>query len=155
MRKDILPFLASTVNGISLGSLVFAGAVDIRALLDVLSSGKESILKELFPVWWPCGRDLMVPVSLIGVLLNSCMYIQRRKRHDVNKTLWLLPATMHATILLWTGIVMGGTIGNLMNAKGDDFNAAFKLFCKLHFPRILFSGIGASCSTLALMNHSD
>ena len=151
--NQLLPFLASTINGISFGGLVFVGAVDVRAFLAVLSSVKgESIIKELFPIWWPCGRDLMAPVGILGALLNFSIHLQQRKKLTntsnvfglAQADLWLVPAAMHFAIVMWTGSVMGSTIRHLMSAKDDQFREVFKTFCSLHFPRILFSGIAST-----------
>lgn len=155
MTFELIPFLASYINGASFGSLIFVGAVDARTFCSLASANHEEVLKKLFPVWWPYGRDLMLPIGVIGIALNSVAYTTAKKGNDT-KWYWLVPAAMHATISVWTGLVMGNNIRTLLEGEqAKNFIPVLNTFCLQHLPRIVFSGVGFAFSTLALMNGSS
>lgn len=156
MTFGIIPFLASSINGASFGSLLFVGAVDVRTLL-VLTSTRlpenEVLLRKFFSLWWPYGRDLMLPVGVMGLFFNIKAYFSMKENN--NRWYWLIPSVMHTSIVLWTGLVMGGTIKTLLNGETHNFSSEVRKFCYLHFPRVLFAGVGYAFSTFALMSDND
>lgn len=61
---------AGCLTLITTGANLFITAVDGRALLALADNNDESTLKALLPLWWPAGRDFMVPCGVLQLVLQ-------------------------------------------------------------------------------------
>jgi hypothetical protein len=142
------------LNGTSFGALLFVGAVDARTFL-ALADKKDAavsatIFRHFLPIWWPNGRDMMLPLGVIALLANVKAYFHPKTKST--KHYWLVPTATHGLILGWTGLVMSESIRKLLEGKEGEVSSVVRTFCYLHMPRILFAGVGMVFSTLALAN---
>ena len=74
--------------------------------------------------------------SVIGAITSMIAY------YKTKNVLWLVPVATHGATLLWTVGAMGGIIGKLMASKHEEVAKLTHQFCVLHYPRILFAGVG-------------
>lgn len=78
---------AGCLTLITTGSYLFVSAVDSRTLLALSDNNAESTLKALLPIWWPAGRDFMVPCGALQLILQAAAW---RLTED-NKCVTLCP----------------------------------------------------------------
>ena len=76
------------------------------------------------------------PLSVLGVITTTIAY------YKTKNIWWLVPVATHGATLLWTVGAMGGIIGKLMAAKHEEVTKLTQQFCVLHYPRIVFAGVG-------------
>jgi len=136
---------ATALAGIITGSLAFASAVDVRTLLTHVSQGKEGcdLVSKHFQVWWPCGRDWMVPLILAA---SAAQGIAFRATKQIN---WVYAGSLLFCIGPYTAIVLGEDIEALRKSTTTEVQNITRRFCMFHHVRV---GIAALAFGLSLNN---
>jgi hypothetical protein len=83
MSKDAIALLAPCFAGLTAGSLLFGSAVDVPTLLALQCSEKDkkkmdnnaTFLKGYFPIWWPLGAKLMIPLTIFSIISSGYNYV--------------------------------------------------------------------------------
>ena len=127
------------------GALLFCGAVSTKTLIDM--SDKTEFVKAYFPVWWPHGKNCMVPLIGTTVLSNiAAWYFTKDWR-------FLVSGGFCASVGFYTGLFMKeDSIDPLMkseDATDDDIQTFVKKFCRKHHPRTLLALTGLAVSIWA------
>ena len=126
--------LSQLFTGLLAGALTFVSFVDTRTYLTLCNSPETSShLKDIFPIWWPAGRDLMVPLLIMAATSNGFAYW-------VNNGGWQYVVAICCMVFigLWTAVVMGEDIGKLMRAKEmKSIRRSTRKFCTLHHVRLV------------------
>lgn len=133
---------AAATAGIATGCLTFVSFVDVRSFLSHADQKSTDLIQRHFPIWWPYGRDLMVPVLLSGVVSNLLAYRQ------TGKTNFGITAGLLGMIGPYTGLVLGEDIEALRKSNPTEVEKTTRSFCNLHHPRLVAA---ASAFGLALM----
>ena len=145
INTDKLAAVAATAcAGIATGCLTFVSAVDVRSFLSHVKNEKMDLIKNHFLVWWPCGRDLMVPVLISGVLSNLLAF--RLTKH-VN---FVYTAALIGCIGPYTGIILGEDIDALRKSDAAEVGNTTRRFCNLHHLRLVLATAGFGLSLFAL-----
>eukprot|EP00440_Ansanella_granifera_P068001 gb/GFBE01073768.1/.p1 GENE.gb/GFBE01073768.1/~~gb/GFBE01073768.1/.p1 ORF type:complete len:155 (+),score=28.13 gb/GFBE01073768.1/:1-465(+) len=136
VSRNAAALTAVGLSGTVVGSLAFVSFVDARLLLQLKS--KPGVLSEVFPVWWPFGRDWMVPLLASTALSNALVY------YLTKDAWWLVSAGSALSIGCYTAaFMMEATIDPLMKGGAADEVSNFtKEFCRRHQPRLLFAIAG-------------
>ena len=142
--KQLSGILATATAGIVAGCLTFVSFVDTRSFLSHVKNKDSDLIKSHFAIWWPCGRDLMKPLLLSGVICNAIAY--RTTRH-VN---FAATASLLACIGPYTAVVLGEDIESLRKSSCREVEETTYHFCKMHHLRLVAAGAGFGLSLLAL-----
>jgi len=126
--------VATGFSGILAGCLTFGSFVDTRAINLLVEAGEESVIKKFFPYWWPCGRDLMVPLLLLTTTAHALAFAVTREMS------WLLTGAASLSIGPYTAIVLGEDIAKLRSAETKEVANIARSFCRLHHPRTVIAG---------------
>mmetsp|Transcript_88318 Transcript_88318/g.258138 ORF Transcript_88318/g.258138 Transcript_88318/m.258138 type:complete len:148 (+) Transcript_88318:82-525(+) len=135
---------ATGCAGVLAGAFVFVSAVDTRTLSKIASSGDADTLKKFFPVWWPCGRDCMLPLLLSVAGSHAAAYWASKR------PCWLYTGAAAFAIAPYTALVLGEDIKSLMKAGSDEVCVTAQRFCMLHQPRLLVA-LGTFVASLAAL----
>ena len=135
---------ATGLAGIVTGALAFVSAVDTRTLLKLADSGQERVLQQLFPIWWPNGRDLMLPLLLVTAAAHGWAFGATRDQA------WLGTGGLVLAIAPYTKFVLGEDIAKLRAATSQDVQQITHSFCFWHHPRLLMALGAFGCSLLTL-----
>ncbi|CAG9462777.1 unnamed protein product [Pedinophyceae sp. YPF-701] len=137
---------ATGLTGLVAGSMTFASFVSTRTLLDLVDRKDTATLQRLFPVWWPKGRDLMVPLLGAATVAHGCAYGLTRDRA------WLLTGALTFSILPYTKLVIMRDVGPLMDTTTDGaaVDRCTRRFCRNHHARLAASTASFLLSLLAL-----
>eukprot|EP00441_Pelagodinium_beii_P013777 CAMPEP_0197665046 /NCGR_PEP_ID=MMETSP1338-20131121/59002_1 /TAXON_ID=43686 ORGANISM="Pelagodinium beii, Strain RCC1491" /NCGR_SAMPLE_ID=MMETSP1338 /ASSEMBLY_ACC=CAM_ASM_000754 /LENGTH=154 /DNA_ID=CAMNT_0043243799 /DNA_START=69 /DNA_END=533 /DNA_ORIENTATION=+ len=124
------------LSGTVVGSLAFVSFVDTKLLVKL--SSKPGVLSEVFPVWWPYGRDWMVPLLTSTALSNALVY------YLTKDAWWLVSVASAMSIASYTVAFMKeATIDPLMKGgTADEVSNFTQEFCRRHHPRLLFAIAG-------------
>ena len=145
LNKDkIAAVVATACAGIATGCLTFVSAVDVRSFLTHVKNEKIDLIKDHFPIWWPYGRDLMIPVLVSGVLSNLLAF--RLTKH-VN---FAYTAALIGCIGPYTGIILGEDIEALRKSNAAEVGKSTRRFCNLHHVRLVAAAAGFGLSLFAL-----
>lgn len=136
--------VATGCSGILAGAFVFVSAVDSRTLWTVAAKGDESLLKAFFPVWWPYGRDCMLPLIISVALSHAAAYRTTRR------PTWMYTGMAAFAIAPYTALVLGEDIKALMKAGSGEVCATARSFCLLHQPRLVAALLTFGFSLAAL-----
>mmetsp|Transcript_70870 Transcript_70870/g.196887 ORF Transcript_70870/g.196887 Transcript_70870/m.196887 type:complete len:147 (+) Transcript_70870:97-537(+) len=136
--------IATGLCGIVAGALTFVSFVDTRALRKLAAEEDETTLKRFFPVWWPFGRDLMLPLLLTAAGSHVMAYLSSRR------PLWLCTGAVVFSIGPYTGLVLGEDIAALRKAGTEEVTSITRRFCMLHHPRCVASMVSFAVSLGAL-----
>eukprot|EP00562_Extubocellulus_spinifer_P006242 CAMPEP_0178516236 /NCGR_PEP_ID=MMETSP0696-20121128/24997_1 /TAXON_ID=265572 /ORGANISM="Extubocellulus spinifer, Strain CCMP396" /LENGTH=198 /DNA_ID=CAMNT_0020146481 /DNA_START=55 /DNA_END=651 /DNA_ORIENTATION=+ len=170
MSDWIIPLIATGLSGIVTGSLAFASAVDTRSFLLHLSSssassedqdeeekkaaddddGATGLIVKHFQVWWPCGRDWMVPLIGTTTLANlAAWFVASRSAGGSSSATaspstwcWGAAATMIGLIGPYTGFVLMEDIDKLRTSSTEEVEVTTRRFCNLHHPRLGMALVG-------------
>lgn len=135
---------ATGLAGITTGCLTFVSAVDVRTLLTHVEQDSIDLIKKQFAVWWPCGRDLMVPlVSLCSVSHGTAYAVTKQNR-------WLISGLLLFSIGPYTGLVLGEDIGTLRKAESTQVAETTRRFCALHHVRTVLAMTAFAMSLVGL-----
>eukprot|EP01137_Pigoraptor_chileana_P011986 Opistho-2@63702 len=129
-------FASILLNGIFAGAFTFASAVDARYLITLCDKKEADLLRRMFPIWWPFGKDLMVPLNLFCIFSNALVY------YFTGESVWLLTSALCVFPLVWTVVAMAPTIVSLQSARDElpddeDLYVAVRKFCRLHLVRLV------------------
>lgn len=98
---------ATALSGIEAGGLCFVSAVDVRSFLKHVREKPDkdgelgvALLRTHFAVWWPAGRDYMMPLIVSTSIAHTAAYVATR---DVA---WIVGGTGIAAIVPYTAIVL-------------------------------------------------
>lgn len=142
-----MPFLHTSVlvatasSGILTGCLAFGSLVDARTITALVDAGETDTIKRWFGVWWPNGRDLMVPLVLVAAGLHGAAFTA------TGNLTWLCTGAATVSILPYTALVLGEDISALRKADATDVKVRARRFCLLHHPRTI---VAAATLGLAL-----
>lgn len=137
---------ATGLAGIVAGCMTFASAVDARTFVKFVSpeakeektgnaeDGNEELVKAFFKVWWPHGRDLMVPLLAATSLAHFAAYFASRGRS------WILSGLLIMSIGPYTGIVLMEDIDALRGSDAAECARTVRRFCNLHHVRTVLAG---------------
>jgi len=140
--------VATGLAGTMAGSLAFVSFVDVRSFLRHVSSdgggGGADVAKRHFEVWWPCGRDWMVP--LLGCASAAHLVAWRAS----GKASWGWAGLALAAIGPYTGVVLMEDIDALRSSTSVEVKAATERFCRLHHVRLVLAAAAFVTSLLGL-----
>ena len=142
------PAIAATgLAGVITGCLTFVSAVDVRSFLTHVASKDTKIIQQHFPVWWPNGRDLMVPLLISSTLAHASAFWTTANRN------WAISGVIIMLIGPYTAMVLGEDIETLRKAEDSEVAKTAKRFCNLHHFRLVMAlaGFGLSLVGLAEM----
>jgi hypothetical protein len=165
MSDWIIPLIATGLSGIVAGSLAFVSAVDTRSFLLHLSSSSSideeeknekkpdvDLIVKHFQVWWPCGRDWMVPLIGTTTLANlAAWFVTARSTGSSGSSsttaspstwCWGAAATMIVLIGPYTGVVLMEDIDKLRTSSTEEVEETTQRFCTLHHPRLGMALVG-------------
>ena len=134
----------TAMAGVATGSLAFGSFVDVRSFLEHVKTHKTSLIQQHFSVWWPFGRDYMVPVLVCGTVANITAYVQTS---HVN---FAYAAGLIALIAPYTSIILGEDIEALRKSNVKEVAATTKRFCQLHHPRLVIAATAFGLALVAL-----
>mmetsp|Transcript_30066 Transcript_30066/g.64938 ORF Transcript_30066/g.64938 Transcript_30066/m.64938 type:complete len:144 (-) Transcript_30066:532-963(-) len=135
---------AAGFSGLLAGSFSFASFVDSRTLWIIAKKGDGEALRKFFPVWWPAGRDWMLPLVLVTSSLHGFAY------YSTKKASWLYTALATFLIAPYTGLILGEDIKSLMNENCEGACEIAKSFVIRHQPRFVVAGVAFVAALLAL-----
>jgi hypothetical protein len=140
----MLPLLAAASSGVLAGCLTFVSFVDTRTINKLIDAGEEQLVSKLFQVWWPCGRDLMLPLVLVTSGLHGAAYAA------TGSSRWLFTGLGALSIGPYTAIVLGEDISALRKSDIKHVATIGRRFCRLHHPRSCIAGIVLAFSMRAI-----
>ena len=133
------------MNRTVFGSLLFAGFVDCRTLLQLVSEKEldANVAKAIgvgFIWWWPNGAKLIILLIVSGILCNTFAY------YKPSQWPWLLSASSRLSIGVWTVLVICRLGSGLCWSCGVQSSLSslrqtsnqFPLRCANRFSRFLF-----------------
>jgi len=141
--------IATALSGIAAGSLCFVSAVDGRSFLSHIREKPDldnglgvAVLRTHFAVWWPSGRDYMVPLIAATTIAHTAAYAA------TGDVAWVVGGTGIAAIAPYTALVLGEDIQALRSADDKEVESNAKRFCHLHHVR---TGLAIAAFTSALV----
>ena len=140
-----MAILGTALAGVATGCLTFVSFVDVRSFLTHVKEDRTKLIQDHFPVWWPYGRDLMVPLIFSGTLSNLTAYYQTKN------VKFAITSGLILFIGPYTGIVLREDIEALR--KSDPVNVAetARRFCNLHHVRLVAAATGFGFALMALV----
>ncbi|CAJ1962282.1 unnamed protein product [Cylindrotheca closterium] len=136
--------LGTAFAGVATGCLTFVSFVDVRSFLTHVEEDRTKMIQDHFPVWWPYGRDLMVPVLLAGTISNLTAYYQTK---DIK---FAITSGLICFVGPYTGIVLGEDIETLRKSDPADVAETTRRFCNLHHVRLVVAATGFGFALTAL-----
>lgn len=138
---------ATALAGLTAGSMAFVSAVDVRALMKHVDAKHNKLIRCHFQLWWPCGRDWMVPLVGMSTIAHIAAYAATKD------TAWLAGGAAITAIAPYTGLVLGNDIGVLREDKDDDDDDVGNVvtrFCNRHHVRtgLAFAGFASALAAL-------
>lgn len=136
--KEHIETVATMSLGLQAGAFVFGSFVDVPTFNTL--APQENPVESIFSVWWPKGRNLMVPLILSSTTLNLLTYFaknpeQRSKSH-------LVIAAASLALLPYTKLVMGKAIESLQEvsvSQRPEVIQKVETFGNLHHVRTALS----------------
>eukprot|EP01095_Lingulamoeba_sp_RSL-Kostka_P016981 TRINITY_DN8594_c0_g1_i1.p1 TRINITY_DN8594_c0_g1~~TRINITY_DN8594_c0_g1_i1.p1 ORF type:complete len:151 (+),score=40.60 TRINITY_DN8594_c0_g1_i1:91-543(+) len=141
----LLSLTSLSINSLHCGSLLFVSAVSARTLNGFVEKKDDDLIKKFFPIWWPAGRDLMLPLGLVSVVCYGVTYYYTE---DVSN---LISGLSVFSVLLFTKFLMSENIDDLRNNKKPEstFDIAKSFTFRHHFRLLLsFFGVGYTIYSL-------
>ena len=140
MWANIFVQIAIALIGLEAGALLFVSAVSVRTIQQAISKKNVAFIKQLFPVWWPYGRDLMAPLGICVALTNVlAAYVQINDERVAGAVMHGYTAIVAILIILWTVFVMGEDIDALRSGNDEHTIELASDFCAKHHYRCLAS----------------
>ncbi|KAJ1615995.1 hypothetical protein T492DRAFT_851156 [Pavlovales sp. CCMP2436] len=97
--------------------------------------GEFALVSKLFAVWWPNGRDLMLPLVLLTAAMHGAAYAA------TTELCWLGTCVAALSIGPYTALVLGEDIAALREAGMTEVAAIARRFCRLHHPRTIIAAV--------------
>lgn len=153
--EEKLAALAATgVAGVITGCMTFASAVDARSFLQHVDKKNTDLAKAHFQVWWPCGRDLMVPLVLCAGATHGAAYLACADG-DPDKAWWAVSGACLLSLGPYTKLVLGDDIEKLRAASGEEVEQTTRRFCMMHHVRLGLAATAFGLSLVGLANLRD
>jgi hypothetical protein len=124
------------LNGLHTGALLFVSAVDARLLQALCDRKQDEVIKAIFAIWWPAGRDLMAPLGVASTIAHALAY------RDTGEMKWGIAGALVFSTIAWTLTIMGESIRALRDSKSEGTFETTKKFCFLHHFRLVASAAG-------------
>lgn len=137
---------ATSLAGLMTGALAFVSAVDVRSFLKHVESEEgKALARQHFQVWWPYGRDFMVP--LVGAAATANAVAWRMTKDKA----WAVSGLLVFLVGPYTAIILMEDINKLSNSSGEELKEVTVRFCMLHHVRTVLaaSGFGVALFSLA------
>jgi hypothetical protein len=164
------PAIAATgIAGVITGCLTFVSAVDARSFLAHVKGDQKNnntdIIQRHFPIWWPNGRDLMVPLIAASTLCHGWAYYSysystkstttsttsnNTNITHPNNLNWAISGLLLMLIGPYTAVVLGEDIETLRKADSTEVEETTKRFCRLHHVRLVLAVAGFGLSLFGL-----
>jgi len=136
--------IATACAGITTGALTFASFCDVRSFLAHLDARQSDLVVSHFQVWWPNGRDFMVPLLLANIVAHGTAC------GITGDPLWAATGAAVGLILPYTGLVLGGDIVKLRKASPEDADKTARRFCALHHVRSVMAAASFGLSLFGM-----
>jgi len=148
---DMVKMCAVGLNGVLAGAYVFGSFVSNRTYMQLVGLRDGQTLKQLMPLEWPNGRDLM------GSLFALCLIANGSAAYLSGNYSWLWPVGIIFSLLPYTLLLMTENIKGLLgsNKKTDEENNEIlfehvRSFVNKHNPRTVISLIALVVSFFIL-----
>jgi hypothetical protein len=128
--------IATAFSGLCAGAMSFVSFVDCRSFVDHLQKQNTDLVVAHFQVWWPNGRDLMVPLIGCNIVSHAAAWVLTRDK------VWIVSAACLGMIGPYTKIVLGEDIQALRSSSKAEVDITAKRFCKLHHARLAMASAG-------------
>lgn len=76
----VVPCAASVLVSMQAGALLFGSMVEVPTITRL----DDQTLRKLFPVWWPYGAKLMIPLVSVSAVACAGAYAVVGERRDGN-----------------------------------------------------------------------
>jgi hypothetical protein len=150
MNSDkCIVIMATALAGVCTGSLAFVSFVDARSFLHHVSTNNHELVRKHFPVWWPNGRDYMVPLLGTTALANLIAW------RTTGKESWGYAALAICGIVPYTVLVLGEDIEALRRSNEKKVAQTTQRFCSRHHARLGMAVIGFGMSLFGLTEFKD
>lgn len=146
-----LAVAATGLSGIMAGGLTFLSLVDAPSFVGHINRNATQLILDHFPVWWPHGRNMMVPLIGLGALANAAAYKVTKHRN------WAWSALLMFLLAPYTKLLMGEDIETLRSTTDPSQVATIAIrFCNFHHVRSVMAvaGFGLSLVGLAELNQN-
>lgn len=142
-----IALIATGLAGTIAGSMAFVSAVDVRSFQKHTKDPKnEEVIISHFKIWWPCGRDFMVPLIFSAALANVAAWYSTKDRS------WAAAALTLFSIAPYTRLALMEDIDTLRASSSKEVNEATSRFCFRHHARLILGMVGFGLSLSGLMN---
>jgi Domain of unknown function (DUF1772) len=135
---------ATGLAGIVAGSLTFVSAVDTRSFLQHVTNDRTDLILSHFGVWWPYGRDWMVPLLFSTSVAHAVAYGTTKDKN------WALSGILIMLVGPYTKVVLMEDITTLRKADATEVKETITRFCKLHHVRLVLAMVGLGLSLVGL-----
>jgi hypothetical protein len=136
--------LATACSGLCAGALSFVSFVDVRSFLQHLANKKTDVVVSHFQVWWPNGRDFMVPLIACNIISHATTYFFTKD------PLWIATGTIMGMIGPYTAVVLGEDIEKLRSSSAEEVDTTARRFCTLHHARLIMAATGFGMSLFGM-----
>ena len=136
--------LAICTSGAIMGCMTFCSLVDVPTFQQLVKEKDAKTIKRVFQIWWPNGRNCMVPLIATNFVTHAIAYWYS------GHILWLMSGLTSSTIGAYTVLVLGEDIQALREANTDDLLETASRFCRLHHARFFIGLTGFILSISAL-----
>lgn len=100
--------MATGLSGLVTGSLAFASAVDVRAFkTHIQDEVGTNLARNHFMIWWPYGRDWMVPLVSLTTLANGVVWRMTKNNQ------WAFAGVSVSLIGAYTKMILMGEYCNV------------------------------------------
>eukprot|EP00549_Striatella_unipunctata_P021125 CAMPEP_0118680914 /NCGR_PEP_ID=MMETSP0800-20121206/4642_1 /TAXON_ID=210618 ORGANISM="Striatella unipunctata, Strain CCMP2910" /NCGR_SAMPLE_ID=MMETSP0800 /ASSEMBLY_ACC=CAM_ASM_000638 /LENGTH=155 /DNA_ID=CAMNT_0006577141 /DNA_START=53 /DNA_END=520 /DNA_ORIENTATION=- len=132
------------------GGLTFLSLVDSPSIKGHIRDGNTQLILDHFPIWWPHGRNMMVPLIGVGALANALAYKATSHRS------WAWSGFLIFLLAPYTKLLMGEDIETLRNADLSQVANTAIRFCNFHHGRsvMALASFGLSLVGLADLNQN-
>lgn len=114
--------------------------VDTRTLLEL----EESSVKRDFPVWWPCGKQLIAPLVGATTVSHGLAFVMS------SNTNWLISGLSIIAIGPYTAVMLREDIAALRKASTIETRGITAHFYLYHHFRLVLAVVGFGVSLLTL-----
>jgi hypothetical protein len=120
--------------------MLFVSAVDAQMLGSLCNKKNDAVIKTIFPIWWPFGRNLMAPLSLASTFAHAAAYAATEQPK------WAIASVLVFSTIVWTVTAMNEAITELRASDSNQVLVSTRRFCAMHHLRLL-----VSCSAYAMV----
>lgn len=129
--------VATGLAGLVTGSLAFASAVDVRSFkTHIQDEVGTNLARNHFMVWWPYGRDWMVPLNLATSVAFGVAWKMTKKNA------WAAAGVCISLIGPYTKVILMEDINALRDASSGKVKETATRFCNRHHVRLVMAAAG-------------